>query len=127
MKKVQNLLRKIKSKLTINEHKQLYPYGSFPGKLYGTAKIHKFSNDNNVEKLPISIKIFNIGTATCHLAKYLSKPISPLSISKYTVYSTKDFVQNIQTIKVPTGYHMVSCDGKSLFTNVPLEYILIWY
>ena len=81
----------------------------------------------NFLMITMSVPIFNIGTATCHLAKYLSKPISPLGISKYTAYSTKDFVQNIQTIKVPTGYHMVSCDWKSLLTNVPLEYILIWY
>ena len=123
-RKVQNILRKIKSKLTINEYKQLYPSGSSPGKFYGTAKIHKLSNDNNVEIFPIRPIISNIGTATYSQAKYLSKLTSPLSSSEYTVSSTKDFVQNIQTIKVPTGYHMVSFDVKSLLTNVPLEYTI---
>ena len=120
-RKVQNILRKIKSKLTINQYTQLYPSGSSPGKLYGSAKIHKLSNDDNVEKLPIRPIISNIGTATYLLAKYLSKLMSPLSISEYTVSSTKDFVQNIRTSKVPTGYYMVSFDVKALFTNVPLE------
>ena len=91
----------MKSKLTIDEYKQLYPSGSSPGKFYGTAKIHKLSNNDSVDKLPIRPIISNIGTATYHLvAKYLSKLISPLSISEYTVSSTKDFVQNVQTIKV---------------------------
>ena len=66
--------------------------------------------------------ISNIGTAAYHLAKYLSKLLSSLSISEYIVSSTKHFVQNIQTIKVTTGYDMVSFDVKSLFTNVPWEY-----
>ena len=69
-RKVQNILRKIKSKLTINEYKQLYPSGSSPGKFYGTAKIHKLSNDDNVEILPIRPIISNIGTATYSQAKY---------------------------------------------------------
>ena len=90
-------------------------------RFYGAAKI---SNDDNVEKLPIRPIISNIGTAAYHLAKYLSKLISPLSSSEYTVSSTKNFVRNIQTIKVPRGYHMVSFDVKSLFTNVPLEYTI---
>ena len=61
-----------------------------------------------------------------HQAKYLSKLISPLSSSEYTVSSTsiKDFVQTIQKIKVPRGYHMVSFDVKSLFTNVSLKYTI---
>ena len=48
--------------------------------------------------------------------------MSSLSSPECTVSSTKDFIQSIQTIKVPTGYHMVSFDVKSLFTNVTLEY-----
>ena len=72
--------------------------------------------------MPIRPTISNIDTTTYHLAKYLSKLISSLSISEYTVSSTKDFVQNIRTIKVPTGHHMVSFDVKSLLANVPLEY-----
>ena len=123
-RKVQNILRKIKSKLTINQYTQLYPSGSSPGKLYGSTKIHKLSNDDNVEKLPIRPIISNVGTTTYHLAQCLPKLVSPLSISEYTVSSNKDFVQNIRKIKVPTGYDMVSFDVKSLITNVPLEYTI---
>ena len=68
--------------------------------------------------------ISDIGAATYHLAKYLSKLILPLCISEYTVPSTKDFIQNIRTIKIPIEYHRVSSDVKSLITNDPLEYII---
>ena len=119
-RKVQNILRKIKSKLTINNANS-YIHLAHPQKiLNGTAKIHKLCNDDNVEKLPIRPIISNIVTATYYLAKYLSKLISPLSISQYTVSSTKDFAQNMRTIKVSTGYHMVSFNVNSLFTNFPL-------
>ena len=74
--------------------------------------------------MPIRPIISNIGTATCNLAKYLSKLTSPLSSSEYTVSSTRDFVQNLRTIKIPIGYHMVSFDVKSLLTSVPLEYTI---
>ena len=37
--KIQRVLRKVKSKLTIQENHRLYPAGSCPGKFYGTAKI----------------------------------------------------------------------------------------
>ena len=67
-----------------------------------TVKIHKLYNDNNVQKLPIQPIIYNTGTATYHLAKYLPKLISTPSIAEYTVSSTKNFVQNIRTTKVPT-------------------------
>lgn len=123
-RKVQNILPKIESKLTINQYKQLYSTGLFPGKFYGIAKLHKLSNDDNIKKLPIRPTISDIGTGEYHLSKYLSKLLSPLIISEYTVFSTKYFVQNIQIIKVPTWYDMVSFDVKSSFTNVTLEYAI---
>ena len=81
-RKVQNALRKIKSKLPINEYKRIYPTGSSPGKLYGAAKIHKLSNRDGIEKLPLRPTISNLNIATYHLAKYLAKLLSPLSISE---------------------------------------------
>ena len=81
-RKVQNVLRKIKSRFSPNECKQLYPTGSSPGKFYGTAKIHKLSQGDQVEKLPIRPIISNIDTATYRLAKHLAKLLSPLSTSE---------------------------------------------
>ena len=123
-RKVQNSLRKIKSRLSINEYKRIYPTGSSPGKLYGTPKIHKLSDLDGIKKLPIHPVISNLNTATYHIAKYLAKLISPLSTSEYTVSSSKEFMTTIKNVQVPSGYHMVSFHVKSLFTNVPLEYTI---
>ena len=121
---MQNALCKIKSKLSVNEYKQIYLTGLSPGKLYATAKIHKLSDRDGIEKLPIRPIISNLNTATYHLAKYLAKLLSPLSTSEYTVSSSKEFMTTIKNVQVPSGYHMVSFDVKSLFTNFPLEYTI---
>ena len=81
-------MRKIKSKLLINEYKRIYPTGSSPGKLYGTGKIDKLSDRDVTEKLSIQPIISNLNIATYHLANYLAKLLSLLSISEYTVSSS---------------------------------------
>ena len=121
---MQNALCKIKSKLSVNEYKQIYLTGLSPGKLYGTAKIHKLSDRDGIEKLPIRPIISNLNTAAYHLAKYLAKLLSPLSTSEYTVSSSKEFMTTIKNVQVPSGYYMVSFDVKSLFTNFPVEYTI---
>ena len=57
-RKVQNALRKMKSKLSINKYKRKYPTGSSPGKFYGTAEIHKLSDRDG--KTIITIKYLRI-------------------------------------------------------------------
>ena len=116
-RKVQRMLRKIKPNLTDQEYKRLYPSGSAPGKFYGTAKLHKISINDDVDKLLIRPIISNIGTPTYQLAKILS----PLANSEYIVTSTKDFIEKIKNVKVPDGHQLISFDVKSLFTNVPLQ------
>ena len=114
----------MKSKLSINEYKQIYPTGSSPGKLYGRAKIRKLFDRYGIEKLPMHPIISSLSTATYHLAKYLAKLSSLVSTSEYTVSSRKEFMTTIKDVQVPSGFHMVSFDVKSLFTNVPLEYTI---
>ena len=86
-RKVQNALRKIRSKFSPNEYKQLYPTGSSPDKFYEAAKIHKLSQGDQVEKRLIRPIISNIDTATYQLAKHLAKLLSPLNTSEYTEYT----------------------------------------
>ena len=114
------MLRKIKPNLTDQEYKRLYPSGSAPGKFYGTAKLHKISINDDVDKLLIRPIISNIGTPTYQLAKHLAKILSPLANSEYIVTSTKDFIEKIKNVKVPDGHQLISFDVKSLFTNMPL-------
>ena len=115
------MLRNIKTKLSEQEYKVLYPSGSSPGKFYGTAKIHKVPRNGNIDQLPIRPIVSNLNTATYQLAKHLSKILSPLRESEYTIKSTRHFMEIIKHKKVPEGFQMVSFDVKSLFTNVPLE------
>ena len=74
-----------------------------------------------MDPLPIRAIASNIEIATYQLAKYLAKLLSPLSLSQYTIKSTKDFIQKIHNVNVPHGFNMISFDVKSLFTSVPLE------
>ena len=119
--KLQRILRKIKSKVSEQEYKQLYPTGSCPGKFYGTVKIHKLSLNGKVDDLPLRPIVSNINTATYNLAKFLSNLLAPLRESEYTVKNTKNFVDNIKKENIQKDYKMVSFDVKSLFANVPLD------
>ena len=125
-KKVQDTLKGIKKDIGEETYKEIYPSGSNPGKFYGTAKVHKLSNEddmniNNVDRLPLRPIVSNIGTATYKTSKYLAHLLAPLGKSKYTVSSTKEFISKIRNITPPEGYQMISFDVVSLFTNVPLE------
>ena len=115
------MLRKIKLNLTDQEYERLYPSGSAPCKFYGTAKLHKISINDGVDKLPIRPIISNIGTPNYQLEEYLAKLLSPLADSEYTVTSTKDFIKKIKNVKVLDGHQLISIDVKSLFTHVPLQ------
>ena len=70
--KVQRMLRKIKSKLPIQDYKGLYPTGSYPGKFYRIAKLHKIQPNGHVDDLPIWPIVSNTATATCNLLMYLA-------------------------------------------------------
>ena len=119
--KIQRVLWKTKTNLTSQEYSRLYPTGSCPGIFYGTANIHKILPTDNVDKLSIRPITSNINTLTYKLAKYLTKLLSPLSRSQYTVNSTKHFIKSIKHEKVPTSYQMIPFDVKSLFTSIPLD------
>ena len=82
--KLQITLRKIKSKLHENVYKKLYPTGSYSGKFYGNAKVHKLST-TNVDDLTLRPIVCNIGTATYETTKYLASLLSPLSKSEFTI------------------------------------------
>ena len=73
------------------------------------------------DELPIRTIASNLNTGTYQLAKHLSKILSPLRESEYTIKSTRHFMEIIKHKKVPEGFQMVLFDVKSRFTNVPLE------
>ena len=122
-RKIQKALRNVKQHLTEAEYRKIYPSGSAPAKLYGTAKVHKLKIDI-VDDLPLRPIISNVGTASYQLAKYLVKLLEPLNKSEFTVSSTKEFLDCFDTKDVPQHYKLISFDVTSLFTNVPLDYTI---
>ena len=98
------MLRKVKPKLSEHEYKVLYPSGSSPGKLYGATKIHNVPENGNIDQLLIRPIVSNLNTATYQLAKHLSKILSPLRESEYTIKSTRHFMEIIKHKKVPEGF-----------------------
>ena len=107
-RKIQTVLRKIKSKFSEQESKRLYPTGSAPAWFYGTAKIHKLQNDRAVHELPVWPIISNINTASYQLAKYLANFLSALSTSEYTVKSTSDFITLQKGQNIPNNFKLIS-------------------
>ena len=114
--KAQSVIRKIKSKLTIQEYKRFYHSGCCPGKFYGTAKLHKIASKRPVDDLPIRPIISNINTSTYNLSTYMAK-----LESQYSIKITKDFMNKIKNKKTSNVYQIVSFDVKSLFIIVPLD------
>ena len=64
------MVRKFKSKLTIQVYKRLYPSRSCPGMFYRMAKLHKIDSKGLVGNLPIRTIITNINISTYNLSKY---------------------------------------------------------
>ena len=120
--RVQKCLRKMKKRLGQTTYNSVYPTASRPGRFYGTAKLHKVEEGcTDVNQLPVRPIISNIGTATYKTSKYLAKLFAPLTKSKYTINSTKEFIAYTKELKVEEEYEMISFDVSNLFTNVPLE------
>ena len=67
------------------EHDSVYPTGSRPGILYGSAKVHKPIIDNCPSFQPI---LWAIGTPTYNLAKFLVSILSPLTVNEFTVHDS---------------------------------------
>ena len=123
--RVKKCLRKMKKRIGPATYSSIYPTASRPGRFYGTAKLHKLQNGcTDVNQLPVRPIISNIGTATYKTSKYLAKLLAPLTKSKYSISSTKEFIAYTKNLKVGENQEMVSFDVSNLFTNVPLDFTI---
>ena len=91
--KIQRISTKLKSKITDQEYKDLYPTGSQPRKFYDSEKMHKLPDNGNLNYLPLRPIVSNINTSTHNLVKFLPNLLSPLRQSDHKVRSIKDFIQ----------------------------------
>ena len=83
-----------------------------PGYIYGNVKTHKNNN-------PIRPIISQIPTATYQTAKKLNTLLKPYLPDQYTIRSTNDFIDILQTNR--SQGVIASLDVESLFTNVPID------
>ena len=106
-RKLQNTLKSLKNNkyLSKEDYKRIYPKSSRPGLFYGTAKLHKLKENDNVENLPLRPIVSNVRTATYETARYLATFLSPTTLSKY---NSLELIKSIKNIKIPTGYKMIS-------------------
>ena len=106
-RKLQNTLKSLKNNkyLSKEDYKRIYPKSSRPGLFYGTAKLHKLKENDNVENLPLRPIVSNVRTATYETARYLATFLSPTTLSKYNSF---ELIKSIKNVKIPTGYKMIS-------------------
>ena len=86
---------------------------------YGIPKAHK----NGCPLRPI---VATCGAPQSQLANWLAKQLSPLigTISTSHIQHNTDFINKLRTLGDNVSGHMYSLDVTSLFTNVPLNYVL---
>ena len=115
--KLIKLLKTIKAEGRISEavYKMLYPTGARVPKFYGLPKVHK-------EGIPLRPIVSSIGAASYETAKELARILKPLmGNSPYQVQNCRDFIQQIQDIKLKEDQCIMACDVKALFTSVPIQ------
>ena len=110
-------LKKIKQEGGINEdiYKRLYPTGAGTPKFYGLSKVHKVG-------VPLRPFVSSRGTVSYEKAKELARILKPLvGKSAYSVQNTRDFVEQLKSIKLQPNECITSYDVKALFTSVSIE------
>ena len=86
-----------------------------PGYIYGTVKVHK-------QGFPLRPILSQVTSPIYQLAKTLNQIITPYIPAKYSLKSTNDFIDLLET-KNFKG-HIGSLDVESLFTNVPIDHTI---
>ena len=105
-------------------YEEILPKSNQPGQLYGTAKIHKFTNIdeitiNNLKFHPI---IAQAGTYTYNAAQVIAKYLKPLcSGHNYIIRNMQEFPMSLKQQDPLPDEEYVSHDVESLFANVPVH------
>ena len=114
--KLIEFLKRVKSSVTTDLYKHLYPQGSQPGIMYGLSKIHKLLVNGFPKLRPI---LLAINTGTYKWAKCFVPLLKPFTSNNYTVKDSLDFAKDIT--QQSSKLFMASFGVDSLFTNVPLD------
>ena len=111
------LLRNIKTEGGIDEvtYRRLYPIGASPPKFYVLQKVHKSG-------MPLRPIVSRIGSVTYETSKELSRILKPLvGRSHHQIQNNREFIQQLEDIKLRSDDLIMSYDVKALFTSVPIK------
>ncbi|XP_055604423.1 uncharacterized protein LOC129752680 [Uranotaenia lowii] len=86
-------------------------------RIYGQPKAHK-------NELPLRPVIPNITAPTYQLAKFMANILRSSITSEYETKSSFEFCDDINGIKLPDNYIIISLDVVSLFTNIPRHLVI---
>ena len=123
LKLVQDFLRR-NFKDKYNKNEEMRPVSHEPGKLYATAKTHKFNSldDITVDNLKFRPIISQIGTYTYNASRVISQYLKPLCENEYKINDTQTFASMIKNqAPLSSDEEYVSYDVDSFFTNIPVE------
>ena len=123
LKKFQDFLsRNFKGKF--DRYKDMRPVSNQPGRLYATAKTHKFSSldEITIEKLKFRPIISQFGTYTYNAAKVIADYLNPLCQNEYKINDTQSSPSMLKDeTPLNPNQEYVSYDVESLFTNIPVD------
>ena len=123
LKKFQDFLRR-NFKGKFDRYKDMRPVSNQPGRLYATAKTHKFSSldEITIEKLKFRPIISQVGTYTYNAAKVIADYLKPLCQNEYKINDTQSFPSMLKDQEpLNPNEEYVSYDVESLFTNIPVD------
>ena len=116
-RKIQTEIRKVKSKLSINEYRDIYPSDPRPPCMYGVIKAHKPEKN-----YPMRVIVSTVGTANHGLSKFLVDLIQP-TLNKNTtrLQNSRTFVAEARGWQIDPEEVQVSYDVVNLYPSVPIE------
>ncbi|CAG5076797.1 Protein of unknown function [Cotesia congregata] len=98
--------------------KSLKANNTVPPKIYGLRKVHK----QGCKLRPV---VSCINSPCYNLARHLHKLLIPLiDTFEMNVKNSSSLVNKLSSVKLPTGYILVSLDVVSLFTMIPKDLVI---
>ena len=88
LKKFQDFL--YRNFYTYEHYKSMYPHSNQPARLYGTAKTHKFNNNQEINKENLKFRTIKdqARTYNYNVAQVISQYLKPLCKNEFTINDT---------------------------------------
>ena len=112
------------------KYDEMRPTTNQPGRLFATAKTHKFSSLEEIDLEQLKLRPIIDQTGSCYYkaGKVIAEYLKPLSQNEFVIIDTQSFPDLIKNTPISDDEEDVSYDVESLFTNIPvretIDYIL---